>query len=128
MSQVPPPMSAPPMGYQNPPPAKPQGLAVGALICGILSLVLFCFWFVSVPLGIVAIILGVMGKGKAARGVLLAGASPAGRGRAARGRRATHARTIHTAVATSAAAITRLKLRSRWPCDNQPRSAAPTQA
>jgi hypothetical protein len=56
------------MGYQTPGASKPQGLAIGALVCGILSLVLFCMWFVSIPLGIVAIILGVIGKGKAARG------------------------------------------------------------
>ncbi|MGB7159863.1 MAG: DUF4190 domain-containing protein [Tepidisphaeraceae bacterium] len=68
MSQVPPPMSAPPMGYQTPPPAKPQGMAIGALVCGILSIVLSCLWFVSIPLALVAIILGVIGKGKAARG------------------------------------------------------------
>ena len=68
MSQFPPPAGAPPMGYQTPGANKPQRLAIGALICGILSLVLFCFWFVSIPLGIVAVILGIIGKGKAQRG------------------------------------------------------------
>ncbi|HEV2295869.1 MAG TPA: hypothetical protein VGR35_18630 [Tepidisphaeraceae bacterium] len=58
MSQVPPPMGAPPVGYQTPGPNRPQGLAIGALVCGILSLVLVCIWFLAVPLGIVAIILG----------------------------------------------------------------------
>ncbi len=67
MSQVPPPMGSPPVGYQ-PGPNKPQGLAIGALVCGILSLVLFCMWFISVPLGIAAIILGILGRGKAQRG------------------------------------------------------------
>ena len=68
MSQIPPPMGTPPVGYQTPGPSRPQGLAIGALVCGILSLVLFCAWFISVPLGIVAIILGVVGRGKAQRG------------------------------------------------------------
>jgi len=43
------------MGYQTPPPGKSQGLAIGALVCGILSIVLFCFNIVSIPLGIAAI-------------------------------------------------------------------------
>jgi hypothetical protein len=68
MSQIPPPGGAAPMGYQTPPPQKPQGLAIGALVCGIISLLSFCFWPLAVPLGIVAIVLGVIGRGKAARG------------------------------------------------------------
>jgi amino acid transporter len=68
MSQVPPPMGAPPVGYQTPGPAKSQGLAIGALVCGILSLIFFCFNILSIPLGIVAIILGVVAGGKARRG------------------------------------------------------------
>jgi Na+-transporting methylmalonyl-CoA/oxaloacetate decarboxylase gamma subunit len=68
MSQVPPPMGGQPMNYSTPGAGKPQGLAIGALICGILSLVLFCFNIVAIPLGIVAIILGVVARGKAQRG------------------------------------------------------------
>jgi hypothetical protein len=68
MSQVPPPTGMPPVGYSTPGANKPQGLAIGALVCGILSIVLFCFWFISIPLGIVAIILGIIGRGKAQRG------------------------------------------------------------
>ena len=68
MSQIPPPMGAPPMGYQQPGPSKPQGMAIGALVCGILAIVLFCFPIISIPLGIAAIVLGVMGRGKAQRG------------------------------------------------------------
>ena len=71
MSQVPPPMGTPPIGYSSSSPAKSQGLAIGALICGILSLVTalaVCLWFLSIPLGVVAIILGVMAGGKAKRG------------------------------------------------------------
>ena len=68
MSQVPPPMGTPPVGYSSPGASKPQGLAIGALVCGILSLVFFCFNILSIPLGIVAIILGVVAGGKARRG------------------------------------------------------------
>ena len=68
MSQIPPPGGAPPMGYQTPAPQQSQGLAIGSLVCGIVSIVLFCVWFVSIPVGIVAIILGVIAKGKIARG------------------------------------------------------------
>ena len=68
MSQVPPPMGTPPAGYSSPGASKPQGLAIGALVCGILSLVFFCFNILSIPLGIVAIILGVVAGGKARRG------------------------------------------------------------
>ena len=68
MSQVPPPMGAPPMGYQQPGPNKPQGMAIAALICGILSIVLVCVNILSIPLGIAAIVLGIIGRGKAQRG------------------------------------------------------------
>lgn len=73
MSQMPPPTGAPPtepMSYQSPPPgAQPsQGLAIGSLVCGILSIGTFCVWWLSVPLGIVAVVLGVMARGKIARG------------------------------------------------------------
>ena len=71
MSQVPPPMGTPPAGYSSPGASKPQGLAIGALICGILSLLTalaVCLWFLSIPLGVVAIILGVIAGGKAKRG------------------------------------------------------------
>jgi len=68
MSQVPPPGGAPPMGYSSPGPQQSQGLAVGALVCGIISIVSVCVWFLSIPLGIVAVILGIIGKGKAQRG------------------------------------------------------------
>jgi len=50
MSQVPPPMSAPPMGYQTPPPGKPNMMALIAMILGIASFVL-CW----IPLGPVSL-------------------------------------------------------------------------
>ena len=68
MSQVPPPTGTPPVGYQAPGPNKPQGLAIGGLVCGIIALLSFCFWPVAIPLGIVAIVLGVIGQNKAKAG------------------------------------------------------------
>ena len=77
MSQYPPtgptpggPMPTGPMQYQTPPPGAQasQGMAIGSLICGIASIVFFCIWWLSIPLGIVAVVLAVMAKGKIARG------------------------------------------------------------
>ena len=75
MSQYPPggpagPVPTGPMAYQTPPPGAQasQGLAIGSLICGIASIVFFCIWWLSIPLGIVAVVLAVMAKGKIARG------------------------------------------------------------
>lgn len=69
MSQMPPPMgNPPPAGYQPPGSNQSVGLAVASMVLGILSIILFCLWFVSIPLGIVAVILGFIAKGKADRG------------------------------------------------------------
>jgi len=70
MTQMPPPGPTGPVTYQTPPPNAQanQGMAIASLICGILSLVTFCGWYLSVPLGVVAIVLGQMAKGKVARG------------------------------------------------------------
>ena len=73
MSQVPPPPSYPGSpqmaGYNPPGGAKPtSGLAIGSLICGIISVVLFCAWFIAAPLGLAAVIMGIIAKGKINRG------------------------------------------------------------
>jgi hypothetical protein len=43
-------------------------MAIVALVLGILSILTACFWFVAAPLGIAAIVLGFLGRGKAKRG------------------------------------------------------------
>ena len=43
-------------------------MAIVALVLGILSILTACFWFVAGPLGIAAIVLGFIGRGKAKRG------------------------------------------------------------
>ena len=68
MTQMPPPAAPGPVNYGPPSPSQNTGLAVGSLICGIISVVTFCFWFISIPLGIIAIVLAVVARGKIARG------------------------------------------------------------
>ncbi len=55
------------MGY--PPGSAPSsGLAIASMVCGIVSLVLVCLWFISLPTSIVAIVLGNVAKGQIRRG------------------------------------------------------------
>jgi hypothetical protein len=56
----------PQQSHQQPPTDPSRGLQVGALVCGILSIVLFWFPFAGLPAAIVGVVLGVMGKKKAA--------------------------------------------------------------
>lgn len=52
-----------------------KGMAIGSLICGIASLLLCCFWYVSLILSIVAIVLGIISRKKTenGKGMALAG-------------------------------------------------------
>ena len=49
-----------------PPPVDPnapkdrKNLAIGALICGIASIVFSCLWYLALPLAIAAIVMGAM--------------------------------------------------------------------
>ncbi len=45
--------------------SQTNGLAVGALVCGILSVLLFWACFVGMVFGIVAVVLGFIGRNKA---------------------------------------------------------------
>lgn len=65
MSEVtpPPPPAVPPT--PPPPGAAPQqgkGKAVAALVLGIVSVALCLYWFISVPAGIIAIVLGLQAR------------------------------------------------------------------
>jgi hypothetical protein len=66
MSQMPP-MTP---NYSGPVPgaAKPAGLAIASMVLGIVSLVLFCVWYISIPCAIVAVVLGFVARGKFKRG------------------------------------------------------------
>jgi len=46
-------------------PRQGNGLAVAGMVLGIVSLVLICIWFVSLPCAIVGLCLSVVGKNKA---------------------------------------------------------------
>ena len=61
MSQMPPPspFPQPPIA---PSPKPSSGLAVAGFVLGIVSCVLACLWYVSVPAGIVGLVLSIMGK------------------------------------------------------------------
>lgn len=59
--------------YKQQPKQQPDGLNVAALILGIISLVLWCFWFISVPCAILAFIFGIVGMKKNGRGMAISG-------------------------------------------------------
>ena len=45
-----------------------NGMGTAALIVGIISLLLFWLWFAAIPLGLAAIVLGIVGRHRAKRG------------------------------------------------------------
>jgi hypothetical protein len=50
-------------------PLAPQnGLSTASLVLGIIAVVIFCLWPVSIPMGVLAVILGVVGRRRAGRG------------------------------------------------------------
>ena len=50
-----------------------QGLSIASMVLGIVALVLFCLWFISIPCSILAIIVGVIGMKKGGKGMAIAG-------------------------------------------------------
>ncbi len=50
-----------------------KGLSIASMVLGIISVVLFCIWYISIPCAILAIIFGVIGKNKGAKGMAIAG-------------------------------------------------------
>lgn len=52
-----------------------KGLAIAAMVLGIISLVLFCVWFISIPCAILAIIFGILSLKSTGRGMAIAGIS-----------------------------------------------------
>ena len=52
-------------GYTPAPVVNPgKGMGIGALVLGILSLVLWCFWYISIPCSLIGVILGGVGMKK----------------------------------------------------------------
>ena len=50
-----------------------KGFNITSMILGIISIVLFCLWYVSIPCAIIAIIFSIAGKKDAGRGMGVAG-------------------------------------------------------
>ena len=50
-----------------------KGFSISALVLGIIALVLCCIWYVSIPCGIIALILGIIGLKSSKRGMSIAG-------------------------------------------------------
>ena len=50
-----------------------KGFSIAALVLGIIALILCCIWYVSIPCGIIALILGIIGLKSSKRGMSIAG-------------------------------------------------------
>ncbi|MET7296472.1 hypothetical protein ABZS79_30915 [Streptomyces griseoloalbus] len=55
-------------GWSGMAPAPSNGMGVTGLVLGIISAAVFCVWPVAILLGVLAVIFGAIGRGKAARG------------------------------------------------------------
>lgn len=58
---------------QNPMPQESKGMSIASLVLGIVSVVLFCYTYISIPCAILAIIFGILGKKKGGKGMAKAG-------------------------------------------------------
>ena len=50
-----------------------KGLSIASMVLGIISVVLICIWYISIPCAILAIIFGIVGMKKGGRGMGIAG-------------------------------------------------------
>lgn len=50
-----------------------KGLCIASMVLGIISIVLFCIWYISVPCAILAIIFGILGMKSSFKGMAIAG-------------------------------------------------------
>lgn len=53
--------------------AESKGMSIAALVLGIISLVMLCVWYISIPCAILAIIFGILGRKKGGKGMGTAG-------------------------------------------------------
>ncbi len=63
-----PPYNQPPQG-----PVPGRGISIAAMVCGIISIVLWSIWYISIALGIIALVLGIMGYKRGRQGMATAG-------------------------------------------------------
>ena len=61
-------MSQQQMPNYYPPQPQSAGLAIASLVLSIIALVIFCIIYVSIPIAIAALVLGIMATKQAARG------------------------------------------------------------
>lgn len=50
-----------------------KGLCIASMVLGIISIVLFCIWYIPVPCAILAIIFGILGMKSSFKGMAIAG-------------------------------------------------------
>jgi glycerol-3-phosphate acyltransferase PlsY len=50
-----------------------KGLSIASMVLGIVSLVMLCIWYVSIPCAILAIIFAIVGRKKGGKGMATAG-------------------------------------------------------
>lgn len=55
------------------PKKEKKGFCIASLVLGIVALVFFCLWYISIPCGILAIIFGILGIKSMNRGMAIAG-------------------------------------------------------
>lgn len=53
--------------------AEKKGFSIASMVLGIVSLVCFCYCYISIPSSILAIIFGILGKKKGGKGMAIAG-------------------------------------------------------
>lgn len=61
--------------YNNMTQNDSKGLSIASMVLGIVSLVLFCIWFISIPAGVIGLILGgvSLATKKGGKGMAIAG-------------------------------------------------------
>ncbi len=52
-----------------------KGLAIASMVLGIVALVLFCVWYISIPCAILALVFGIISLKSSKRGMAIAGIS-----------------------------------------------------
>lgn len=52
---------------------KTPGLSVASMVLGIVSIVTWCAWFISIPCSILALIFGILGVKKPGKGMAITG-------------------------------------------------------
>jgi len=64
MSQMPPIQP----NYATPTGPKTSGMAIASMVLGIVSLAMFCVWYLAIPCAILAVVLGTVARGPITRG------------------------------------------------------------